>query len=289
MINLQMRNSKLLLTVGFVISFAAGVFVWLRFVTERLEAENLQLREAAKQSVDLAEENARLANEGIDPGELKRLRDGQAELLRLRGQMGQLRRELQTAQAAAVKAATAPAASISPVNQETNELPVDTFTANVTATVGWKQMLVTGGWQLPWGKRGFVLLQPQDAGGNSVRLESRVFDVPDDLLPGLGLDQFRTSDQATSGNGILSVEEALDLVKKLQTLDGVDLLTAPQVITQNGRKAQISVAESHSLPSGQTYTTGPTIDVVPTIGADQQTVELVVGVQLNFERSPAPQ
>jgi hypothetical protein len=289
MINPQMKNSKLLLTVGFVIGFAAGVFVWQRFVTARLEAENLHLRDAAKKSAGLAEENARLANERIDPDELKRLRDGQADLLRLRGQMGQLRRELQTAQAAAAKAVTAPAESISPVNQETNELPVDTFTANVTATIGWKQMLVTGGWQLPSGKRGFVLLQPHVSEDGSVRVESRIFDVPDDLLAGLGLDQLRARDQAVVDGGILSVEDALALVKKLQKLEGVDLLTAPQVTTLNGRQAQISVTESHSLPSGQTYTTGPIIDVVPTIGADKQTVELVLGVQLNLGRASGPQ
>lgn len=288
MINLQMRNSKLLLTVGLVTGFAAGVFVWQRFVTARLATENLQLREAAKQAVALSEENARLANERIDPGELKRLRDGQAELLRLRGQMGQLRRGLQTAQAAAAKAATAQASSISPVNQETNELPVDTFTANVTAIVGWKQMVVTGGWKLSSGKRAFVLLQPQDMGGNAVQLESRVFDVPDDLLAGLGLDHLRASDQAVTDGGILSAEDALALVKKLQKLDGVDLLAAPRVTTLTGQQAQISVTESHSLPSGQTYTTGPTINVVPTIGADQQTVELVVGVQWNLGRAPVP-
>jgi type II secretory pathway component GspD/PulD (secretin) len=122
-----------------------------------------------------------------------------------------------------------------------------------------------------------------------VQVVSRVFEVPDELLPGLGLDQLRTADQATAGNGLMSAEDALGFIKKLQNLDGVDLLNAPEVTTLNGRQAQISVTESHSLPSGQTYTTGPIIDVVPTIGADKQTVELVVGVQLNLGRASAPQ
>jgi type II secretory pathway component GspD/PulD (secretin) len=67
------------------------------------------------------------------------------------------------------------------------------------------------------------------------------------------------------------------------------MLAAPRVTTLTGQQAQISVTESHALPSGQTYTTGPTIDVLPTILADKQTLELVVGVQLNLGRASAPQ
>jgi hypothetical protein len=67
------------------------------------------------------------------------------------------------------------------------------------------------------------------------------------------------------------------------------MLAAPRVTTLTGQQAQISLTESHALPSGQTYTTGPTIDVLPTIVADKQTLELVVGVQLNLGRASAPQ
>lgn len=283
-----MKNSKLLLIAAFILGFVFGAFVWQRLVTEPLLTENQSLRGAANESARLTAENARLANEQTDPEELQRLRDGQTELLRLRGQLVQLRQDLKTARAETAQAARQreQAASATPA---ASEVPVDTFTANVTATVGWKQMLVTGGWRLPSGKRAFVLLRPRaDAGDNVVNLESQVFNSPDDALLPLGLDALRAPDQASPKNGILSAEDASLLLARLKQTEGIDLLGAPQVSTLSGEQAQISVTQSHALPNGQAYTTGPTIDVRPTIGPDKRTVELVVGVQLNLERSTSP-
>lgn len=284
MINLQMRNSKLLLTVGFVISFAAGVFVWQRFVTARLEAENLQLREAAKQAVALSEENARLANERIDPDELKRLRDGQAELLRLRGQVAQLRRETEDAKAAAAMAARARSKSTAEQPQ-LGESPVESFTNNVTASVGWNHTLATGGWRLASGNRLFVFLKPVPiTDANTVLVQGKIAEVPEHLLSQLGLEGFKTDGQENTGN-IFSPEQSERLAKALEQTEGVKLLSAPRVGALSGQQALISVTKAHSLPTGESYTTGPTINVVPTIAPDRQTVELVVGAKLDLPRA----
>ena len=129
-----MKNPKTLLVLGFLAGFGVGVLVWQQFVTARLATENQQLREEVKKVAALTNENARLAIERIDPAELKRLREGQSELPRLRGQVSQLRRDVQEAKAAAIAAARVPPPSAT-TNSEPDELPVETFTANVTASV----------------------------------------------------------------------------------------------------------------------------------------------------------
>lgn len=279
-----MKSPKVLIAIGFVAGFGVGVFVWQQFVTARLAAENQQLREEVKMVAVLTDENVRLTSERIDPAELKRLRDGQAELLRLRGQVSQLRREAQDAKAAAAKAAQQMAAQTPPTAQPTNDLPVEIFTANATANVGWGMAVVTGGWRLPSGKRGFVLLQPSDAGDSSVLVNSRIVELPENLLASFGLDALKADGNAGRGNGILSAEQLQDLLKRLEKTEGVEVLMAPRVTTPSGRQAQVQAVDHHALPSGQTYTTGQIIEVTPTIAADKQSVELVVGAQLNLPR-----
>lgn len=280
-----MKNKTFLLVIGFLTGLAVGVFVWQKLVTAKLASENQQLREEAKKVAALTDENARLASEHVDPAELKRLRDGQTELIRLRGQAGQLRREAQEAKAAATRTAQQAAAQTPPTNQPTNDLPVETFTANVTANVSWGMAVVTGGWRLPSGKRGFVILQPSDPGDGSVLVMSRIVELPENLLAGFGLDSLKADGNAGRGSGILTVEQLQDLLKRLEKTEGVALHNAPQVTTPSGRQAQVQAVELHTTPSGQTYTTGQVIDVTPTIAADKQTVELVVGAQLNLPRT----
>lgn len=154
-------------------------------------------------------------------------------------------------------------------------MPVDSFTTHVTASVGWKQTLVTGGWPLSSGKRLFVLLEPATtAESNSVNVRLHSFEIPENLLTGLGLDGLKADASANHKSGIFSAEQTSSLLKTLETTDGVAVLAAPRVVTQSGRQAQVQVVDVIPLPSGQTYTTGPVVDIVPTIAPDRQTVEL---------------
>ncbi|MSU58640.1 MAG: hypothetical protein EXS35_10765 [Pedosphaera sp.] len=289
-----MRKSVFLLVVGFVAGFAAGVFVWQRAVVGKLESENQQLSGDAKKLAALTEENTRLAGERVDPAELKRLREGQAELLRLRGQVPQLRRELQAAKAeAAAAAALKSAAQFAEAKPETNDPPVDKFTVEVTAQVGWHMAVVTGGWRLPSGKRGFIFLQPTDMGDGTVHVQSHVVALPENLVASLGLEQLKSDGKTSNGSRIFTAEQIQRLIKGLQKPEGSEILegegeilSAPRVVVLSGNRAQIGVTQVHTLPSGQTYTTGPVIDVTPTIATDKQTVELVVGGQVNLPRAP---
>ena len=282
-----MKIPKTLLLFGFLAGFGAGVLVWQQFVTARLAAENQQLRVEAQKAVALTGENTRLASERIDPEELRRLREGQSELPRLRGQVSQLRRDVQEAKAAAIAAARVPPPSAT-TNSEPDELPVETFTANVTASVGWNGTLVTGGWKSSSGKRVLVLLNPSPGTGeNQVTVQSRFVELTEDQLVKLGLDSLKSESPTTTGASVLSAQQTGDFIAYLKKEEGIVLLNAPRVTCLSGNQAQVQAVDNHTSPSGRAYTTGQTIDVIPTIAPDNQTVGLTVVARSILQRTPA--
>lgn len=274
-----MKIKSLLLLVGFVLGCAAGALIWQRFAGAKLSAENHELRAEAARVAQLTEENAQLKSERVDPAELKRLRDGQTELIRLRGQTGQLRREAEEAKAAAARSqaaaqlAAASATAVTPPAQ-TIESPTMTYTAAATVKVGWRTAAATGGWSLPSGKRGFVLLMPSDPGDGTVRLRALVVQVPEILLASAGLDGLKTDGNAGEGGGALTPEQLQVLQSSFRKKEGVEIISAPAITVANGQQAQITTSDP-----------AVTIDVVPTITPDKQGVEVVVGAQVNLPRT----
>ncbi len=278
-----MKNKLIFLLVGFLAGLGAGIFIWQNLVTRPVTLENQQLHAEAGKVVALAEENARLVNERVDPAELKRLREGQAELVRLRGQTTQLRREAQEANSAAARAqvaaqAAAAAAATPPPAPTNNAAPTTAYTASATFRVGWRTAAATGGWVLPSGKRGFVILMPAEAGDGTVSIRSLVFQVPETLLAAAGLDGLKAEGNAANGGAALTTEQLQVLTSSYRKKEGVELMSAPQISVASGQSAQVSVADS-----------GSTIAVTPTIMAENQGVEIAVNAQLNLPRStPGP-
>lgn len=249
---------------------------------QRVEAGRLRVQLTDLES--LRAENERLQKERVDPAELKRLRDGQAELVRLRGQTTQLRREAQEANSAAVRAqaaaqaAASAAAAATPTTAPTNALPPATYTASARLNVGWRTAAATGGWVLPSGKRGYVVVMPSDPGDGNVNVRALVFQVPEELLARAGLDGLKADGNAATGSGALTQEQLQVLTSSYRKKEGVELINAPQVSVASGNQAQVSVPES-----------GLAIDVTPTITPDKQGVDIVVGAQLNLPRTqPGP-
>ncbi len=277
-----MKSKLIFLLVGFLAGLGAGIFIWQNLVTKPVTLENQQLHAEAGKVVALAEENARLVNERVDPAELKRLREGQAELVRLRGQTTQLRREAQEANSAAaraqVAAQAAAAAAATPPPAPTNAVPTTAYTASATFRVGWRTAAATGGWVLPSGKRGFVILMPAEAGDGTVSIRSLVFQVPEALLTAAGLDGLKAEGNAANGGAALTTEQLQVLTSSYRKKEGVELMSAPQISVASGQSAQVSVADS-----------GSTIAVTPTIMAENQGVEIAVNAQLNLPRAtPGP-
>jgi len=89
-----MKKPKL---VAFTTLILAGLTLSL-LVEERtnraLRMENTGLRGRASELDQLREENSRLSHGQTDPAEMERLRSAQSELLRLRGEVAQLRQQL---------------------------------------------------------------------------------------------------------------------------------------------------------------------------------------------------
>jgi hypothetical protein len=272
---------KSLLLAGLLVGFAAGV-LWQRSAINKLDSELQQLREKNKEMDELRAENERLSQEKIDPAELQRLRDAQSELLRLRAQVSQLKRDAQEAKAASASLAAAQQPAATGEKPETGDLPVLTYIANVNARVGWGQALVAGGWKLPDGKRALVFVQAEPGGdGNQVTVRTRFVDLPENLLSAMGFDKLRTDNRLSADSVVYSAEQAASLFKTLEQTDGVDVLSAPSVTTLSGRQAQVSVTQDHQTASGERYRTGPTVDVIPNVAADGQTIEMIVSAQLN--------
>jgi predicted RecA/RadA family phage recombinase len=272
---------RFLLMVVLLAGFVGGI-LWQQSAISRLKAENEQHREKSKQVDSLLAENERLSQEKIDPAELQRLRGSQSELLRLRGQVSLLKREVQEAKTAAtalVGTVPQPAAT----NDEQGELPIQTYVANANASVGWNQALVTGGWKTPSGKRALVLVQPEPGtDANTVTVQTRMVELPENLLSAMGFDSLKTDNRLNARGSALSAEQVQNLVKTLEATDGVDLITAPVVTTLSGRQAQVSLTADHQTASGQHYQVGPTVDIIPTVAADGKTVELVVSAQFSY-------
>lgn len=281
---------------GTAIALVVGLSVWQAQVSRRLKEERDALSARAAMLDDLRDENSRLKLSQIDPDELNRLRKNEAELRRLRGETAQLRLQVKTlrdSQAAAV--AKASGSAVRPV--ETTEEPVQTFTSTVHVPLAPGQSLVTGGWRLPGGKRGVVLVEPSyvsatgDAlagpvSGGQVVIQARFVELPDEVMTKVGLDSLKAEAKETSGHGVLDAQQVRDMVALLEQSQGVNVLSAPRVLTLDGRQAQIKVVSTKTI-NDQPYEVGPSLDVVPRVSADGRATDLTVIARIRLEGIPA--
>ena len=284
-----MKKTGLML-FGVLLVAAGGFFVGQQRVVSRLQSENQTLRRLTDELQPVREENVRLAKERIDPAELERLRAGQSELVRLRGQVAQLRRQV----AEATNRLAAAAKAVSTVPAETALPPYETFTASAEAIVPWQQALVVGGWKTAPGKQTMVFIQPHpvEGGAGQVELQAKFVDMPDSAFGQMGIKSLTADGKDGEGKigkvtGVLTSEQTALVMKALEQMPGVDVLSAPRVITADGRQAQVKVADVKTAPSGEQYELGPTLDLVPKISDDRSSVLLHVNAQLRLPAAPA--
>jgi hypothetical protein len=254
---------------------------------QQTEAERLRAELATLQSAQAEAEKASVT----DTNELARLRTENAELVRLRGQVAELRRDLKAAQqAAASRAAAAAANAVAMTNAPANE-PVRKFVANIQATVPPQQTLVAGGWKLPSGKHALFFIEPVigEASGDSgsqILVQARIIELPDEALSRHGLAGLKSEGTEAGGQMLLSASQLKDVMDALKQEEGASILTAPRLLSLSGRQAQIKIADSHSLPSGETFETGPVLDLVPTVAADGQSIDMRISAQIRVLDMP---
>ena len=93
------------------------------------------------------------------------------------------------------------------------------------------------------------------------------------------------SEGAEPWSGVLSPSQTKDLLKQLESLGSVaKLINSPSVTTLSGRQAQIQTLDtrfiyygvSNGLPAAQQYPLGMTLDLIPSLAPDDQSIQLTV-------------
>ena len=104
---------------------------------------------------------------------------------------------------------------------------------------------------------------------------------PDALLDRLGLQALRAEATADQGPATFDAAQFAALLKTMEQTEGADVLSAPRVLTANGRAAQVSVVQTHADGT----VTGPVVNLTPTLDASGTSVRLEVNLELSF---PSP-
>lgn len=273
-----------------------GGMVWQWRALRQLQAENAALNAAAAEGDLLKEEVEELRKKAVEAAELEKARKAESELLRLRGEVSQLRDQLKKERAARTAAERNAAASAAQQNTpEQQTVPVETFSATLRASLAPQQALVTGGWTLPNGNRAIVMIEPAliDAAGNlappgegtQVVVQARFAEMPDEVLDKLGLQSMRAAGKESSSQTIMEPAQQQWLREQLEKSQGVNVLAAPRVVTSDGRQARIEVTRSLSI-DGTDYSVGPSLDVIPYISADRNSLEMTVIAKIRQATNP---
>jgi hypothetical protein len=275
------HQTKAVLVVA-LIALGASVFIVLRQYHAKCALESALAAAQAESAAAarLQEDLERLR--GLEQ-EVQRLREENRELPRLRGDVTRLRWELTAASNRLAKASVArPVQSPPPQTDLTNLI---SFTGAARASLASGQTLVMGGWPMEAGKRTLALFTPhldQAAGQpgqpGAVLLGGLYVQVPDSALTGPGWEQFQAAAQEASGSGVLDVEQAKKFVEALQKMDGVQILSAPRLMTTSGAAGTISIGEGNGV--------GLTTTLLPVLSADGLTVDLTVTNSLR--QAPKP-
>lgn len=265
-----------------IIGLLACLF-WQWTTHQRLTSAHSVLQSELAQLESLKEENARLLQAQVPPAELQRLRAEQSELLRLRGEVAQLRQQLKALPA------KAPASTnrYSSAQSESPNLPFQTYHSTNFATLAWNHSLVTGGWEINPGKRTLVFIQPlrvENSSPGQLLLQGKIIEVPEEFLGSIGLQDLRSPNTQSTAQALLTPEQFSAVIKLAEQTSGVDVLSAPRVITTSGTQAAISIGQSMQTTSGDTYQLGPTINILPQTSPDASSVSLSIATELRVQK-----
>lgn len=276
-------TQKTLIAAGLAAAVALGVFQARH--NAALNSENAALRRnAAVAQAELERlqraQDAAARSTAQATAQTQRDNKDAAELLRLRGEVARLKRDAQDA------ADQLKQANTDLIDAWSKVPPVKTLVATANETLKWDEALVTGGWTTPAGKRALMLVTTEPtAQDKQLMILSRILEYPEDASEALGIARFGSRYSDSSGaewTVRISLAEAQRLMATAKGLAGVDVLSAPRMVTSSGVQSKISSVEMGSLPNGETYKVGPTVDFVPTISDDGQSVQLRMTAQINL-------
>jgi hypothetical protein len=269
-----------IILIGLLLALGGMVFLAVRqrSASAALRKENAALRQ---QLVDLKQAHDALAESSRRQAEEREKLQGEKdEAIRLRGEVTRLRQQLRESELAG-RAALRPTNSVSAGGAKPM---IESFRAVVRARLAWDQTLVTGGWKTDEGKRTFVFVEPQKVTGEGplqLELRTKYLELPDELVAKHGLAGLVADKNESATQSSLTREQMLALFESLKDEPGVDLLSAPTVITMDGRQAQIKAVDVVTTPDGQQHELGPSVDIIPKATENGEFIDLTVLAHLN--------
>jgi len=267
---------KTLITATIVAAVGVGIYEARQASTLRAKVQTLEQQQAGQIQQLQRERDEAMAKQAQLQDESARLNRNNSELIRLRGEVTRLRTEMAGAKLSSKRSAATEDLQSSVEQAVTNASPFVTLSATIRAVVPWNQALVTGGWKVTSG-RAMVFISPRRGDdATQLKIETHIAELPEDLAQKLGLDQFYTDSQETTSAGVLTTQQYEAILKAAEVTAGVDILNAPSITTISGRQASVQLGNNKETSSGEKYTVGPALSVMPTISADGQSVDLGV-------------
>ncbi len=229
------KHAPWLVILAFAITAIPVLYRWRRL--QDLQQEAGPLRVAATEAERLREQNSLLERRQVELAELSRRGADQSELLRLRGEVNQLRQQVATNVSAPPteppRTSAVPAESRGP------------FTATLNLRVNNGYTLITGGWSVSPGNRAVAFLTPETSpnnpNGNVLVMTARFAIATDNAWALAGLDDFRAGARQSTLARVLAPDD--DAVLQLQ-LDaaGIKVQSAGPVTTLSGRPTETRLA-----------------------------------------------
>jgi len=244
--------------------------------------ENRELRRAQHVLPSAADQpesqNAEPVQSQISPEELTRLKANESELLRLRNQVGLLRKEL--AQRTATQGEKRPPEAAEPAALAVTNGPDGAFEAKLSANIPQGQTLAFGGWTTESGKRAVAFVHPAIQAGNGnntqVLIRTTLMEVPPEVWGQLGLADIKTDPQLASPTSLVPEQQAENLIASLTNQPNCLILNRPFIQTSDGTQASLFVGQI----TDSNQQKGLSLDCLPQLGSDGRSIHLTLAMKV---------
>ena len=262
---------KTLLTTTVAVLAGAGIYEARQAAQVRDRFQALQ-QQQVEQIQQLQRERDEVTSKWIAAQEAnQRSNLNEAELLKLRGEVSQLR------QVVANGKETTP---FQPNTTTVLRLPViakDSI-AQVRKVLSWDEVIVLGGWRSPSGSsnRVFVFASPKRGDNASqLKIETQIIECSEAAARSLGLNDISTPMSADGKSSEqLTADQYAAILKSAPDAGGVKLLGAPSITAFSGQQAQVRVEDMKKTLSGDEFDVGPVVNIQSSISPDGQSVDM---------------
>ncbi|TSJ77371.1 hypothetical protein [Rariglobus hedericola] len=170
------------------------------------------------------------------------------ELDRLTREKAALTAQLADSQARLAERDTTLAAAREQLAELRRPMEVDMLSSALRADLKSGEVVVTGGYRLPDGKRLYAFVKPvigkTDDGGETVTVSSRFLSLDETAGKSVGLDNLDTNAANTLQHGEVWVaDEETEVLKKLEGVPGIEVLTSPEVSVRPGSRGLIEIGD----------------------------------------------